>query len=101
MDLIDALGLDFATSPDGVICLIVGALIGVIATQVFRGKGLGLTSNIVLGALGGVISGYLFDLANILDLNNFSPVINDYAPPVIAAIVGSVVVLAVASAVRR
>lgn len=91
--LIDALGLDFATSPDGIICLIVGAIIGAIATQVWR-KGLGMLGNIVLGAVGGVLSGYLFDLVNIMD-------VGDYADPIIAAVIGAVIVLAVANMLRR
>jgi uncharacterized membrane protein YeaQ/YmgE (transglycosylase-associated protein family) len=92
--LSDALGLDFATSPDGIICLLVGAIVGVVATQMLQGKGLGLVGSIVLGAVGGVISGYLFDLINIMD-------VGDYADPIIAAVIGSVVVLGVASLLRR
>ena len=46
--------------------------------QLLKGWGIGLVGNLVLGAIGGVIGGYAFDVANIID-------VGDYADPVIAA----------------
>jgi uncharacterized membrane protein YeaQ/YmgE (transglycosylase-associated protein family) len=92
MDLVGA--LDFFTSPDGIICLIVGAIVGGAAIQLLKGWGIGLVGNLVLGAIGGVIGGYAFDVANIID-------VGDYADPVIAAIVGAVILVGIVGVVRR
>lgn len=90
----DALALDFFTSPDVLLCLITGAVIGALAGQILPGRGLGLIGNIVLGAVGGAVGGFAFDLANIID-------VGDVMDPIIAAAVGSGIVLAIASALRR
>lgn len=84
MDLVGA--LDFFNSPDGIICLIVGALIGGGATQLLKGWHLGLIPTVIVGGLAGVLGGYVFDVINVID-------VGDYADPIIAAAIGAVVVL--------
>lgn len=81
--------LDFFTGVDGLICLAVGAILGVLAGPFLRGGGLGTLGNVIVGALGGVLGGYFFDWINIID-------VGDYADPIIAGAVGAVVLLAVA-----
>jgi uncharacterized membrane protein YeaQ/YmgE (transglycosylase-associated protein family) len=86
MDLIGA--MDFFTSADGVICLVVGIIAGVLAKQFLKGGGLGLIGNIVIGAVGAVVGGYLFDVINIID-------VGDFEDPIIAGAVGAVILLAI------
>jgi uncharacterized membrane protein YeaQ/YmgE (transglycosylase-associated protein family) len=91
MDLVGA--LDFFTSPDGILCLIVGAMIGVGATQLLKGWHLGLIPTVIISGLAGVIGGYVFDVINVID-------VGDYADPIIAAVVGAAVILGVLRVVR-
>lgn len=92
MDFIGA--LDFFTTPDGIICLLVGAIVGAAASQLRKGWGLGLVGNLITGAIGGVISGYVFDTINVID-------VGDYADPVIAAIVGAVILVGIVGLIRQ
>lgn len=91
MDLVGA--LDFFTTPDGIICLIVGALVGGAATQLLKRWHLGLIPTIIVGGIAGVIGGYVFDVINVID-------VGDYADPIIAAVVGAVVILGLLRVVR-
>lgn len=91
MDIVGA--MDFFTSPDGIICLITGAIIGGAISQFLQGWKLSLVMSIIVGAIGGVIGGYIFDLINIID-------VGDYADPIIAAVVGAAVVLGLARLLR-
>lgn len=86
--------MEFFTTEDFTICLIVGAVVGLLAGQVIKGSSLGLIGNAVVGLVGGVIGGWLFDL---LDFMN----IGDVLDPIIAAVVGSVILLAIASVIWR
>ena len=85
--------MEFLLSIDSVVCIIVGGIIGALAGQVIKGFGIGLPGNIGAGIVGGVLGGLAFDLLDIID-------IGDIADPAIAAIVGSVVLLAIAGLVR-
>jgi uncharacterized membrane protein YeaQ/YmgE (transglycosylase-associated protein family) len=92
MDFVGA--LDFFTSPDGIICLAVGAIVGLLVWLFIKGGRLGLIGNLVVGAVGAVVSGYLFDVIGIID-------VGDYEDPMIASVVGAVIFLAIARAIRR
>jgi len=39
--------------------ILIGAVAGWLGAQIFKGKGLGLLGNIIVGVLGGVIGGWL------------------------------------------
>jgi uncharacterized membrane protein YeaQ/YmgE (transglycosylase-associated protein family) len=86
--------MDFFVTVDFIICLIVGAVVGLLAGQVIKGKGLGLIGNIVVGIVGGVAGGWAFDVLDFMD-------IGDVLDPIIAGVVGAVILLAIASAIRR
>lgn len=82
------------------IWLIVGALAGSVAGVIFTGRrrGYGHAANILIGLIGAIVGGVLFNLLGInLGLGNlvFS------AEDVVAAIVGALVVLLVLSLIRR
>ena len=79
--------------------LIIGALVGVLVGRlVHRSKrGFGLLGNLVLGLVGAVVGGVVFDL---LDINIGADLVitgND----LVAAFVGSLIVLAILWVIRR
>lgn len=78
--------MEFIMSVDSVICVIAGAVIGALTGQV--AKGFGIYVNIAIGAAGGLIGGLVFDRINVID-------VGDYADPIIAGVVGSVIALAI------
>ncbi len=65
--------------------LIVGALAGWIGSLLFKGSGSGLLMNIVLGILGAIVGGWIFDK---LDIQ-----IGGFTGAVITAAIGAFVVL--------
>lgn len=83
---------EIVMSLDFIIFLVVGGVTGWLASLVQKDSGLG--ENIVIGVVGSVISGFVFDW---LDFMN----VGDVADPVIAAVVGAVILLLFASAIRR
>jgi uncharacterized membrane protein YeaQ/YmgE (transglycosylase-associated protein family) len=86
--------MDFFVTIDFIICLIVGAIVGLLAGQVMKGRGPGLIGNIVVGLVGGVAGGWVFDVLDFMNLG-------DVLDPIIAGVVGAVVLLAIAGAIRR
>ena len=86
--------LDFFAGIDFIICLAVGVFAGWLAGPYMKGGGYGLIGNIAIGVAGSIISGFLFDWMNVMDLG-------DWLDPLIAGAVGALVVLAVAGALRR
>ena len=86
--------MDFCTSPDDIICLITGAVLGALAAFVIKDRGPGLVWSIVIGAVGGVLGGYIFDVIDFMQ-------INDFLDPVIAAAVGAAIVLGIAALLVR
>jgi uncharacterized membrane protein YeaQ/YmgE (transglycosylase-associated protein family) len=85
--------LDFFAGVDAIICLAVGVFAGWLAGPFMRGGGYGLIGNIVIGAVGAVVSGLLFDWLNVMD-------IGDYLDPLIAGALGAAILLAVAGVLR-
>jgi len=86
--------MEFFTTIDFIICLITGAIIGWLAWQFVRGKGLGLTGNIGIGLVGGALGGWAFDLLDFMNLG-------DFLDPIIASVVGAVILLAIVRTVWR
>lgn len=82
--------MDFFTTPDGIICLVAGAVFGALAAFLIKGRVPSLIWSIVIGAVGGVLGGYVFDVVDFMQ-------INDFLDPIIAAAVGAVILLAIAS----
>ncbi len=68
--------------------LIIGLIAGWVAGRVIRGRGLGLTGNLVLGLMGALIGGYLF---NALIL----PKVIGTPGAILAATLGSVITLGI------
>ena len=86
--------MEYIMSMDAAISLITGAIIGGLAAQMQVMKNLGLITNILIGAAGGLIGGFFFDWLDILN-------VGDIADPAIAGLVGSVIVMAIVYLVRR
>lgn len=78
--------------------VIIGLIAGFLANLVVRGRGMGLTGNVLVGLVGAVIGGFLLGLLQI-DRSAFNVTIN--LTDIIAAFIGAVIVLLVASAFRR
>lgn len=86
--------MEIVNSIDFVIFILVGAIAGLLSGQVIKGGGFGLTGNILIGIAGSVISGFVFDWLNFMN-------VGDIADPVIAGVVGAVILLAIATPFRR
>jgi uncharacterized membrane protein YeaQ/YmgE (transglycosylase-associated protein family) len=86
--------MEFFATEDFIICLIVGAIVGLLAAMLIKGRGFGFIGNTVVGVIGGVIGGWVFDLLDFMNLG-------DVLDPIIASVVGAVILLAIASAIRR
>ncbi|MCB0081541.1 MAG: GlsB/YeaQ/YmgE family stress response membrane protein [Caldilineaceae bacterium] len=84
--------MEFLLSVDSLYCLIAGAILGVVAGQLI--KGLGMVGNIVVGIIGGLLGGVVF---NALDVLN----VGDVADPLIAGAIGAIVLLAIVGVVKR
>ena len=70
---------------DWIYFLLVGALAGWIGSLLFKGSGSGLFMNIVLGILGAIVGGWIFEKLNIQ--------IGGFKGAVITAAIGAFVVL--------
>lgn len=82
-----------------IVWLIVGALGGYIAGMIvkMRSRGFGVVGNIVIGLIGALIGGFLFDFFKISVAGDVVIEAND----VIAAIVGSIILLVVLTLICR
>jgi uncharacterized membrane protein YeaQ/YmgE (transglycosylase-associated protein family) len=74
--------------------LIIGGLAGWIAGLIVEGYGFGLLGNIVVGIVGAVIAGFLFNAVGIMPDGGFLRAL-------ISAIVGAVILLVIVGLVRR
>lgn len=73
--------------------IIIGILAGYLGSLIFKGSGLGLLWNLIVGLIGGVIGGALFEF---LGFHGHGVIWQ-----LIAATVGAVILLSIASALRR
>jgi uncharacterized membrane protein YeaQ/YmgE (transglycosylase-associated protein family) len=77
-----------------IVWLIVGGIAGWLAGHLVRGAGFGLIGNIVLGIIGSIVAGFLLPRIGVFIGGGF-------IAEVIDAAIGAVIVLAIASFVRR
>lgn len=83
--------MEIIVSIDLVIFLVVGAVLGALAGQIMKGGS--LLQNIAVGTVGSIISGFVFDWLDFMD-------VGDIADPAIAGVFGAVILLAIAWAIR-
>ena len=83
-----------------IVWMIIGALAGTLAARLIhnRRRGYGALGNTLIGMVGAVIGGFLFDL---LDLEPWFPEIVITLDDVIVAFIGSLLLLALVSFIRR
>ncbi|MCB0065218.1 MAG: hypothetical protein KDE19_24005 [Caldilineaceae bacterium] len=86
--------MEYLMSIDSVLCAVGGLVIGFLFWQFLRSWRLGLVVNLILGAVGGVVSGAVI---NQLDVMN----VGDYADPIIAGLLGGVLLVGIAGLLRR
>jgi uncharacterized membrane protein YeaQ/YmgE (transglycosylase-associated protein family) len=75
--------------------IVVGLIAGFLASQVMRGSGSGLISDIIIGIVGAVIGGFL--AANLLNMPDAVNGIN--VTSILVAFVGAVILLAILRAI--
>jgi uncharacterized membrane protein YeaQ/YmgE (transglycosylase-associated protein family) len=75
--------------------IVVGLIAGFLASQVMRGSGSGLISDIIVGIVGAVIGGFL--AANLLNMPDAVNGIN--VTSILVAFVGAVILLAILRAI--
>jgi len=87
------------TVADLIVYLILGLLVGSLVGRLVknRKKGYGITGNLVVGVVGAVIGGLIFDLLDINLLENVQVSGNDF----LAAFVGAFIFLGILTLVRR
>lgn len=74
--------------------IIIGGIAGWIAGNLMKGGGYGIFKNILLGIVGGFVGGWLFNQLGISLLDNM-------AGDLIEGIIGAVVILFIAGAVKK
>ena len=75
-----------------IIMLVIGAVAGWLAGQIFKGGGFGLIGNVIVGILGAVVAGFL--------LPGFLP-FSGIVGSIISATIGAVILLFVISLIKR
>lgn len=77
-----------------IIFLIIGAVAGWLAGQIFQGYGFGLLGNIIVGVIGALVGGYLF--------GSLIPALGvPYLREIISAVLGALIVLFILRLVKR
>jgi uncharacterized membrane protein YeaQ/YmgE (transglycosylase-associated protein family) len=74
--------------------LVVGGVAGWLAGLIMKGGGFGIVGNIIVGVLGALAGGYLFDVLNI-------SIASGIVGSLITAVIGSVVVLFVIGLIKK
>ena len=88
------------TTDQVIVWLVIGALAGFIVGLIFKGKkkGFGFFTNLIIGLIGAVIGGFIFDLFNIR--TGMGQLVLSF-DDLIAAIAGSFLLLIILAIVRR
>ena len=76
------------------IALVIGAIAGWLAGTLFKGGGFGLAGNIVVGLLGALLGGWLFELLNI-------SVGGEWLGPIVTSTAGAIVLLFAISLIKK
>jgi uncharacterized membrane protein YeaQ/YmgE (transglycosylase-associated protein family) len=79
----------FLGLPGWIAWIVIGLIAGAISSRIVRGRGMGCILDIVVGVVGAVVAGFL------LSLLAPGTVVTGFWLPLIAAIVGAVILLAV------
>jgi uncharacterized membrane protein YeaQ/YmgE (transglycosylase-associated protein family) len=93
--------MDFSIEPGQLIVwIIIGALAGFIVGWLVRGRkrGFGALGNTIIGMIGALIGGFLFDVLGV-QLNSLA--LTFTLTDLVAAIVGSLIILGVLALLRR
>lgn len=72
--------------------ILIGLIVGWLASLIVKGSGSGFIVNIIIGILGGVLGGWLFSLFGLVPVGTFGSLLT--------ALVGAVVLLWLAAIVR-
>ena len=71
--------------------LVVGAVAGWLAGTIMQGRGFGCIGNVLIGLIGGVIGGYIFQALKI------APLATGILNEIITSLVGAMILLAIAN----
>lgn len=91
--------MNFSVSTEQIVVwVVIGILAGSLAAMFIKSTRKGMFSNLIVGLIGALLGGFLFDLLNInLGLGNITVAFED----LIAAIVGSIIFLILLSFIRK
>jgi uncharacterized membrane protein YeaQ/YmgE (transglycosylase-associated protein family) len=78
-----------------IVVLIIGAIAGWLAGQIYRGFGFGLIWNIVIGIIGAFIGSWLWGVLHLPVIANF------WISAIVTSTVGAIVLLVIIGLVRR
>jgi uncharacterized membrane protein YeaQ/YmgE (transglycosylase-associated protein family) len=78
-----------------IVVLIIGAIAGWLAGQIYRGFGFGLIWNIVIGIIGAFIGSWLWGVLHLPTIANF------WISAIVTSTVGAIVLLVIIGLVRR
>jgi uncharacterized membrane protein YeaQ/YmgE (transglycosylase-associated protein family) len=77
-----------------IVWVIIGAILGWLASQFMPGRGFGLIGNIVVGIIGAIVAGYLIPFL-------WSPLGSVLINAIINALIGAIILLLVVGAFKR
>ena len=75
--------------------IVLGLIAGFIGSQIVKGRGEGVVGDIIIGIVGALVGGFLFNLIGATGVNGFN------LWSLLVAVIGSVVLLFVYHAIRR
>jgi uncharacterized membrane protein YeaQ/YmgE (transglycosylase-associated protein family) len=75
-----------------ILIILIGILAGYLASLIMKGRGLGLIWNLIVGLVGSLIGGWVFDSLGIYG--------HGLIWQIISATVGAIILLAIASAIK-
>jgi uncharacterized membrane protein YeaQ/YmgE (transglycosylase-associated protein family) len=76
-----------------IMVLVIGAIAGWLAGKIMKGKGFGIPVNIVVGILGAIIGGFLFNLLGVT--------VAGFIGSLVSATIGAVALLFIISLIKK